>query len=174
MQDILTEAGLSAGAVYRYFSGKDQIISAIAGSVFDRFLGLLGEPEEGAPAPALDDLVDGLFGIVDRLQREQQVPAIALQAWAESLRDPTLGRLFSLEIANITAHLQRVIEGSQRAGAIRDTLPPGAVASSVLLMVNGYLVQRVALGEAVSEQARAGIRALLNTLHQDPSPSTEA
>ncbi len=174
MQDILTEASLSAGAVYRYFPGKDQIISAIAGSVFDRFLVLLGEPGDEEPAPALGDLVDGLFAIVDRLQRDQQVPAIALQAWAESLRDPTLARLFYREIANITAHLQRVIEGSQRAGAIRDTLPPGAVASSVLLMVHGYLVQRVALGEEVSEQARAGIRALLDTPRQEPRRPTGA
>src|SRR3712207_6164045 len=30
MQDILAESGLSAGAVYRYFSGKEDIIAAIA------------------------------------------------------------------------------------------------------------------------------------------------
>jgi TetR/AcrR family transcriptional regulator, transcriptional repressor of aconitase len=31
MQDVLAEANLSAGAVYRYFRGKDEIIAAIAG-----------------------------------------------------------------------------------------------------------------------------------------------
>src|ERR1700685_4704206 len=30
MQDVLTEADLSAGAVYRYFRGKEDIIAAIA------------------------------------------------------------------------------------------------------------------------------------------------
>ncbi|MFD0775947.1 helix-turn-helix domain-containing protein, partial [Streptomonospora algeriensis] len=30
MQDIIDEAGLSAGAVYRYFRGKDEIIAAIS------------------------------------------------------------------------------------------------------------------------------------------------
>src|SRR2546430_12108956 len=30
MQDICTEAGLSPGAIYRHFSGKDAIVEAIA------------------------------------------------------------------------------------------------------------------------------------------------
>lgn len=31
MQDVLKEVGLSAGAVYRYFTGKEDLIAAIAG-----------------------------------------------------------------------------------------------------------------------------------------------
>lgn len=33
MQDVLKEADLSAGAVYRYFSGKEELIAAIVGEV---------------------------------------------------------------------------------------------------------------------------------------------
>ncbi|MBW8820389.1 MAG: helix-turn-helix transcriptional regulator, partial [Streptomyces sp.] len=33
MQDVLKEADLSAGAVYRYFSGKEELIGAIVGEV---------------------------------------------------------------------------------------------------------------------------------------------
>lgn len=33
MQDVLKEADLSAGAVYRYFSGKEELIAAIVSEV---------------------------------------------------------------------------------------------------------------------------------------------
>src|SRR3954462_1158614 len=33
MQDLIQEAGLSVGAVYRYFKSKNEIINAIASSV---------------------------------------------------------------------------------------------------------------------------------------------
>ena len=29
MQDIATEAGMSAGAIYRYFESKDQLVQAV-------------------------------------------------------------------------------------------------------------------------------------------------
>jgi AcrR family transcriptional regulator len=41
MQDVLAEANLSAGAVYRYFRGKDEIIAAIAGEVVAEVAGAL-------------------------------------------------------------------------------------------------------------------------------------
>lgn len=161
MQDIFTEAGLSAGAVYRYFPGKEQIVAAIAASVFDAFLELIAGTAERFRLPGLVDVVDELFDVIDRLQRERQIPAIALQVWAESLRDPRLSRLFHEEMSGITVHLQELIERSQRTGMVSDTLSPRALASSISMMMQGYVVQRVALGEEVSQQSRIGIRALL-------------
>lgn len=48
MQDVLHEVGLSAGAAYRYFSGKDDLIAAIAGEA----VGSVRQAFEEAGQPA--------------------------------------------------------------------------------------------------------------------------
>src|SRR5260370_1091304 len=42
MQDIFAEAGLSAGSVYSHFTGKDEIITAIADDVIDTITATAG------------------------------------------------------------------------------------------------------------------------------------
>ena len=41
MQDVLKEIDLSAGAVYRYFSGKEELIGAIVSEVLQEVRGRL-------------------------------------------------------------------------------------------------------------------------------------
>ena len=43
MQDVIREAGLSVGAVYRYFPSKTDLITALAESVVGNVAGLLEE-----------------------------------------------------------------------------------------------------------------------------------
>lgn len=162
MQDILKEANLSAGAVYRYFPAKDDIVEAIAGTVFAAFLDLITEAPRSSPSPGIIDVVEGLFEIVDRLQRERQLPAIALQVWAESLRDVRLSKLFRDLIDEIAGQLEILIEHSQREGTIPPALPPRDLAFAITLLIEGYVVQVVALGPDISDRSRVGIRALLD------------
>ena len=42
MQDIFTASGLSAGAVYSHFTGKDEIVTAIADDVIDAITSSFG------------------------------------------------------------------------------------------------------------------------------------
>src|SRR5947199_7682663 len=46
MHDICREAGLSPGAVYRYFSGKQEIIEAIAAERHARELGFMRDASD--------------------------------------------------------------------------------------------------------------------------------
>src|SRR3954469_7642928 len=58
MQDILAESGLSAGAVYRYFNGKSDIVAAIAGESMGAVLESLSEyAESAADVPVADAVV---------------------------------------------------------------------------------------------------------------------
>ncbi|SCE42811.1 transcriptional regulator, TetR family [Streptomyces sp. DpondAA-F4a] len=51
MQDVLKEVGLSAGAVYRYFAGKDDLIAAIADEAFQYIRHAFSEAAEISPPP---------------------------------------------------------------------------------------------------------------------------
>jgi len=54
MQDIFAEAGLSAGSVYSHFTGKDEIITAIADDVIDKITATAGAALAGDEPPAPD------------------------------------------------------------------------------------------------------------------------
>src|SRR5215216_7206950 len=66
MQDVLAEANLSAGALYRYFRGKEEIISAIALSTMNTVAGAFLSIAESDPLPPLPDLLAAAFATVDR------------------------------------------------------------------------------------------------------------
>jgi len=54
MQDIFAEASLSAGSVYSHFTGKDEIITAIADDVIDKITATAGAALAGDEPPAPD------------------------------------------------------------------------------------------------------------------------
>jgi TetR/AcrR family transcriptional regulator, transcriptional repressor of aconitase len=53
MRDILAKSGLSAGTVYRYFSGKHQLITTIALQAATELRGTPAEPKAAEPPPSL-------------------------------------------------------------------------------------------------------------------------
>jgi AcrR family transcriptional regulator len=162
MAEIVAEAGMSAGGVYRYFSGKDALIGAIV----DRLLARLGGALAGATASVrtVDALVDAaldaaseVFGAsVDTYAR------LLPQVWTEALRDPTIQ-------AYVRASYEAVLRVlASRAATIEAEhgLPAGAtprgVAHLVLATMQGFMLQRLLLGPTMDVAAfRAAARSML-------------
>lgn len=71
MQDVLTEAGLSAGAVYRYFSGKDELIEAVASEAFAEVSAAFETAAHGAPLRPLHEVLTGVLDAALQKQSEQ-------------------------------------------------------------------------------------------------------
>ena len=90
MQDVLAEANLSAGAVYRYFRGKDEIIAAIAGEAVAEIAGALDSAFDTGDPPPLDEVLGAAFLAIQRVDAEQGVAKLALQVWGEAMRSPAL------------------------------------------------------------------------------------
>src|ERR1700758_2933283 len=83
MQDIFAESGLSAGAVYSHFTGKDEIITAIAEDVIDKITSAVSAALPDGEPPALDEALDGFFATLQRLD----IAPIAVIVWGEAHRD---------------------------------------------------------------------------------------
>ena len=62
MQDLFAEAGLSAGAVYRYFASKDEVIVAIAEENMREVLVTVHELATGTAARSLGQVTGPLTG----------------------------------------------------------------------------------------------------------------
>ncbi|MET8994409.1 TetR/AcrR family transcriptional regulator [Amycolatopsis sp. Hca4] len=83
MQDIVRESGLSAGLIYRYFTGKEDMILAIVGEWHTSRDAGLGDA--GDPLAAYLDLLREIAGPDAARQRN-----LGLQAWAETVREPRI------------------------------------------------------------------------------------
>ena len=61
MQDIFTASGLSAGAVYSHFTGKDEIVTAIADEVIDTITASFDGAIADSKAHGLEDILEKFF-----------------------------------------------------------------------------------------------------------------
>jgi AcrR family transcriptional regulator len=143
MADVIEESGLSAGAVYRYFRGKDELVEAICERALNAaahsLTDLLADDEAPDPADAVAHVVDALDaaagdGGVD-LRRVQ------LQAWAEALRAPGVLRTATRAQVELRRALAQVVVRAQENGRLPATLDADAAAQVLQSLVVGRLVQ---------------------------------
>ncbi|MEY8017852.1 TetR/AcrR family transcriptional regulator [Mycobacterium servetii] len=138
MHDLVEEAGMSSGAVYRYFPSKDAVIEAIAADNLQQVVALIVQSiDDGAsPQRAIATVLD----FVTHRHGEDGFAAIALLVWSEALRNPTLAA--HLRDATATAFATLSAGTHPRDDA---QLDPAALADLLLCLLPGYLM-RLALG----------------------------
>lgn len=147
MQDVFAESGLSAGAVYLYFRGKEEIVRAIAGEAItvirDALLPLVEAP--GAPAPFAEVIGTAVTGL-ERLDVERGIPRIALQVWAEALRSPQLAADVERIVGSMVPLMVRLVERHRDQGSLPADVPVEATVRALMGLIPGFIVQRVLTG----------------------------
>ncbi|MCX6649890.1 MAG: TetR/AcrR family transcriptional regulator [Candidatus Bathyarchaeota archaeon] len=133
MTDIASSLGVTKGAIYLYFSSKeDLLVSMIQSSPeFKRapiFKDLTAKEFRSIPSPAFLAKMLNVPQTVDRLGQELASEA----AQNENLRK-TLARFYGEEIGEITESLMRL----QRGGVIREDVNPRHVALGLLSLRGG-------------------------------------
>ena len=144
MQDLFAEAGLSSGAVYRYFASKDEVIIAIAEDNMRGVVEMIREVAARQPGrPAGATLADVLEVIRTR-DAENGLGKIALLVWAEALRSPAIATRFRAMLTQMRAGFAEVVREGQ------GDVPADTMAAALVSVVPGYILQLVLLGpEAV-------------------------
>ena len=161
MADVFAEAGLSAGAVYRYFRSKDEIITAIAEEVVGHVTDLLVPLVEQEPTPTLDSVIrDGLLSVDDLAFGEYGFAQLAPQVWAEALRNDQLLGVIRSRYTVVREALSRLIVAEQKAGRVDVNAEPDNVAAVLFGSIIGYLLQRLLFGHLRPESYAAGLAAL--------------
>jgi AcrR family transcriptional regulator len=160
MQDVIAEAGLSVGAVYRYFRSKNEIIAAIASSYATELRTTLGELAAD-PALGLSEVMERAAGLIDDNTGPDGMLRLAVQVWAEALRDPAVGavaeQIYGTMRGNFVDLAQRAVE----AGELPADADPKAVGAALFSLMLGYALQRMLTGEPDLSTYRAGLRSLL-------------
>lgn len=162
MQDVLTEAALSAGAVYRYFESKDDIIAAIAAEALAEVASAF-EAHDTIGPPDLDNIVDLVLG-VERppLSGSRESAQLLVQVWSEALRSPSLSAKLKEVMAQASGVVGALVSQHQQRGLLPADVPAEHVADVLIALIDGFLVRRAVYGHADSAAFRNGMRALMS------------
>lgn len=167
MQDVLKEVDLSAGAVYRYFSGKEELIGAIVEEVLGQVREGFEEAARSTPPPPPDVLVASVLGRVLAAKESLTVdgrpafPRLVVQVWAETIRDERLSAVLREGYGTVREAWTRSVRAHQDAGTIRSDVPPEHVARVMMAAAMGFLAQQALFGPTPAEVLRDGLRALM-------------
>jgi TetR/AcrR family transcriptional regulator, transcriptional repressor of aconitase len=165
MQHIVREAGLSPGAIYRYFSSKEEIIEAIADERHAREQALIAAAgEEAEIQQGLRELAYAFFGSLAHPD-ERSRRRLGIQIWAEALRNPRMLRIVRRGVDEPRALFADVVREAQERGEFPTNLDPDGVARLVLSLFFGFVLQQAwdprANLEAYLEVIEAGLNGLV-------------
>lgn len=160
MQDIFREAGLSAGAVYRYFKSKNDIIRAIATENQSRITRELETMLGTDPLPPLHEIVGRFAERVEAALGEDGILRIAPQGWAEATYNPEFGEVVRNLIFDTRSWWAKIATRMRDAGRLPADADPQAVGATLVCLVPGFVLQRLVTGDVDATTFREGVRAL--------------
>ena len=153
MQDIASEAGISAGAIYRYYPSKDELAHAF----FEQCVG-------GGPATMIRQVAPD----APPAERLEKILYAVREMWLESRGEHIIGELQTSMAAirqrddiGLLVHnareqlyeaLTEIIEEGQRAGDLDPSLDSRALAMSLNAFVIGIGLVSIEAGEENLEQ----------------------
>jgi AcrR family transcriptional regulator len=168
MQDVFAESGLSAGAVYRYFKTKDDLIQAISAST----LGQLGAVIEDAlaedPLPGLDEIAGRIATAAQELSGPDGPARIGPAAWAAALHDPKVAAIVRDVFGALRAQWATAVRRMVHDGRLAAGTDVEAAASALFALLPGFLLQHLILADVNADALRTGLRALLRPAALSP------
>jgi AcrR family transcriptional regulator len=165
MQDVIKEAELSVGAVYRYFDSKEALIEAVAEQVVGLIVGELDAMIVAKPLPPLVEVMDRVLRVVEAQTDPNGAARMALQVWGEALRNARLRDLVAGVYQTIRARFVRLAAQAREEGQLPASADPQEAGLVLFGLVPGFLLQLVLVGGVSRSQYVRGVEALLSGTH---------
>ncbi|WP_073419300.1 MULTISPECIES: TetR/AcrR family transcriptional regulator [Geodermatophilus] len=160
MADVIAASGLSAGAVYRYFRSKDELIAAIVervvGAAAARFEQLLEDDAAPDPAEAVAAAVEMVAELTTR--GPVDLSRVAVQAWGEALRNPGVHAVVDPAYRTMRGYFVEIARRGQAAGRFPADADPLHLGATMMSSVFGFVLQRLLLGDVDPAAYAAALR----------------
>jgi AcrR family transcriptional regulator len=162
MAHVIAESGLSAGAVYGYFKGKEDLIKAIAGRALGGFAELLHGiavgPGPVTPATALRAMLQE----VEKLAADSDgaFPKVVMHAWSEAARNPEILDIVGANVDQVQAAWVEVLERADADGNLKGPGNPAAMARVMIGLMPGFVLQGLLLGKVDATTYADGFESL--------------
>ncbi len=143
MADIVAESGLSNGAIYRYFTSKDEIVVAVC-----------EQAGEALPMALTAPAVDGFLEHVRALARESDHARLVAQIYAEAAVSPPLAVVVQQQLAALRAAVAELVPDGRREHA-------GQIAEAFVAVCSSYSQQLAIRGDLDPAPYTAALMAII-------------
>jgi len=149
VQDVVHESGLSVGAIYTYFSGKEELFLASCALITDRGLAELATRLAGGQTTAdrLAAAVDFFFESVDTYDGVPGQVAL-VSAWAEATEEAGVREMLVRRREQLVGVGQVLIREGIARGELPGWVDVDALARAYTALLDGLVLQRIEAGEA--------------------------
>lgn len=136
MASICSEAGMSAGHVYHYFSGKDSIIEAMAERYLQDIQSDFNEIEDG------DDPMTVIKAYLARVSEWNAAGEglVFLDFVTEAARNERVAKVLLETSAEAASRLAHVLGACQKRGTVDPKLDVKVTAETIFAVLNGALL----------------------------------
>ena len=159
MEMIIVRSGLSTGAVYGYFKGKDEIISAVVTDGTAAMGRQLAPILKNPGPPTLPGFTGQLLRAITDFGQDKQDGIdrllVALHGWSHSQSDPGLKATIGAGYRSQRELLADTVRRWQAAGTFDPGADPEGVAQLLQSIILGFAAQRALTGDA-DVQAHVG------------------
>jgi TetR/AcrR family transcriptional regulator, repressor for uid operon len=178
MGDICATAGMSPGALYRYFPSKESLVEAICAADKEADAKILGQI---ADAPSIiDGMTTGLLAHAGQVHLSGMAPLFA-EISAEAMRNPAMNKILQDSMCEVTEVIGAALRASVESGEIDPVLPLAQLIPIMMAMGHGLVTEdlpRIGITTQIMEPAvRAMIVGMLRpanlSLAIPPSESSE-
>jgi AcrR family transcriptional regulator len=160
LDDVAAAAGLTKGAVYSSFAGKDELFYALMAERIGERLALVAEAVDRQSTP--DSMTsDAGSGLVELISSQADWHLLFIEFWARAVRDPSRREGFARHRRAAREVIARFLE--QQAAQVGVDLPAPAdqLAVAVLALSNGIAIEHLADPENIDPSTFGAILGLL-------------
>jgi AcrR family transcriptional regulator len=144
MADLVDASGLSTGAIYRYFSSKDDIVTAIC------------EQSSGEAFPT-ELTAEAIHGMLERIRtraRDQDHARLVAQIYAEAALSPPLAAIVERQLADLRSAVVALLDDRPDEDAAR-------AAEAFVAVCVGYSQQLAVRGDLDSSPFTTALLSIL-------------
>ena len=147
--DVVRESGLSVGAIYTYFTGKDELIRLSCDQIATQGLDQLGQ-RLGPATTTAERMAIAVRLYVESIDEYEGAPGqiTLLQAWAEADREPVVREMLSARRERLVGAGRYILAQGVATGELPSWIDVDTVTRGFLALLDGLMLQRVEAGGA--------------------------
>lgn len=147
MQDIFEASGLSAGAVYNYFEGKDEIYATMGEISRARNTSMASRPLKPDDDAPLATILESFFAMLKGPEAGRWA-AFDLETFAEASRNENIRESIQANLRTSTDVLVPLVEQLQASGVYSSEVDARSLIVALSMLVQGMQILRIIDPEA--------------------------